>query len=243
MKKSSVSQQSVVVGGSVRSASSLFDDLIDQAKRTNLVTDVVYSFLVACDSAVRAKGSLPYKVRLSDKVVQRPRSGTLKLYDREKLRKFRVDGFKWSSETFGKIRINGESKLVCCYTRCTDNKSFYRRMYWLRNPETGKRASSLVLVHHYNLNDFVKVSDYERLSMFLGKLTRHPTVDFFNKGSSQQDVELLIKTLVQNVEKVLQLDIPGAPQQAPARHISLRKELLLLLLIRALQMSLMMLIG
>ena len=103
MKKSSVSQQSVVVGGSVRSASSLFDDLIDQAKRTNLVTDVVYSFLVACDSAVRAKGSLPNKVRLSEKVVQRPRSGTLKLYDREKLRKFRVDGFKWSSETFGKI--------------------------------------------------------------------------------------------------------------------------------------------
>ncbi|KAF5175820.1 Calmodulin-binding transcription activator [Thalictrum thalictroides] len=86
------------------------------------------------------------------KPVHLPRSGTIVLFDRKKLRNFRKDGHNWKKKKDGKtvkeahehLKVGNEERIHVYYAHGEDSPSFVRRCYWLLD----KTYEHVVLVHY-----------------------------------------------------------------------------------------------
>ncbi|XP_048235121.1 calmodulin-binding transcription activator 5 isoform X2 [Ricinus communis] len=86
------------------------------------------------------------------KPVKLPRSGTIVLFDRKKLRNFRKDGHNWKKKKDGKtikeahehLKVGNEERIHVYYAHGEDNSTFVRRCYWLLD----KTLEHIVLVHY-----------------------------------------------------------------------------------------------
>ncbi|KAI5744988.1 hypothetical protein M8J76_007214 [Diaphorina citri] len=83
----------------------------------------------------------------SKEVRIRPKSGSMLLYSRKKVR-YRRDGYCWKKRKDGKTTREDHMKLKCiygCYVHSAILPTFHRRCYWLlQNPD-------IVLVHYLNV--------------------------------------------------------------------------------------------
>ncbi|KAL3626586.1 hypothetical protein CASFOL_030135 [Castilleja foliolosa] len=82
-----------------------------------------------------------------------PKSGTVVLFDRKKLRNFRKDGHKWKKKKDGKtikeahehLKVGNDERIHVYYAHGEeDNSTFVRRCYWLLD----KSLEHIVLVHY-----------------------------------------------------------------------------------------------
>ncbi|KAJ8766433.1 hypothetical protein K2173_022492 [Erythroxylum novogranatense] len=81
-----------------------------------------------------------------------PKSGTIVLFDRKKLRNFRKDGHNWKKKNDGKtvkeahehLKVGNEERIHVYYAHGEDNPTFVRRCYWLLD----KTLEQIVLVHY-----------------------------------------------------------------------------------------------
>ncbi|XP_076318558.1 calmodulin-binding transcription activator 2-like isoform X3 [Tachypleus tridentatus] len=89
---------------------------------------------------------------LSKEVTIRPRSGSMLLYSRKRVR-YRRDGYCWKKRRDGKttredhmkLKVQGAECIYGCYVHSAILSTFHRRCYWLlQNPE-------IVLVHYLNV--------------------------------------------------------------------------------------------
>lgn len=86
------------------------------------------------------------------KPVNLPKSGTIVLFDRKKLRNFRRDGHNWKKKKDGKtvkeahehLKVGNEERIHVYYAHGEDNSTFVRRCYWLLD----KTLEHIVLVHY-----------------------------------------------------------------------------------------------
>lgn len=86
------------------------------------------------------------------KPVNLPKSGTVVLFDRKKLRNFRKDGHNWKKKKDGKtvkeahehLKVGNEEKIHVYYAHGKDKPTFVRRCYWLLD----KSQEHIVLVHY-----------------------------------------------------------------------------------------------
>ncbi|KAJ7955196.1 Calmodulin-binding transcription activator [Quillaja saponaria] len=86
------------------------------------------------------------------KPVHLPKSGTIILFDRKKLRNFRKDGHNWKKKKDGKtvkeahehLKVGNEERIHVYYAHGQDNSTFVRRCYWLLD----KSLEHIVLVHY-----------------------------------------------------------------------------------------------
>ncbi|KAM5577230.1 calmodulin-binding transcription activator 3 [Rosa sericea] len=82
----------------------------------------------------------------------KPSSGSLYLYDRNVLRSFRKDGYRWKKTKDGKavkeaherLKAGGVEALHCYYAHGEENENFQRRCYWMIEDP----SSHIVLVHY-----------------------------------------------------------------------------------------------
>ncbi|KAL3634643.1 hypothetical protein CASFOL_021697 [Castilleja foliolosa] len=81
-----------------------------------------------------------------------PKSGTIVLFDRKKLRNFRKDGHNWKKKKDGKtvkeaheqLKVGDKERIHVYYAHGEDNSTFVRRCYWLLD----KSLEYVVLVHY-----------------------------------------------------------------------------------------------
>ncbi|KAL2459310.1 Calmodulin-binding transcription activator 5 [Forsythia ovata] len=86
------------------------------------------------------------------KPVNLPKSGTILLFDRKKLRNFRKDGHNWKKKKDGRtvkeahehLKVGNEERIHVYYAHGEDNPTFVRRCYWLLE----KSLEHIVLVHY-----------------------------------------------------------------------------------------------
>ncbi|KAL3641901.1 hypothetical protein CASFOL_012716 [Castilleja foliolosa] len=86
------------------------------------------------------------------KPVISPKSGTIVLFDRKKLRNFRKDGLNWKKKRDGKtvkeahehLKVGDKERIHVYYAHGEDNPTFVRRCYWLLD----KSLEYIVLVHY-----------------------------------------------------------------------------------------------
>ncbi|KAI9084292.1 hypothetical protein K1719_033799 [Acacia pycnantha] len=86
------------------------------------------------------------------KPVTLPKSGTIVLFDRKKLRNFRKDGHNWKKKKDGKtvkeahehLKVGNEERIHVYYAHGEENSNFVRRCYWLLD----KSLEHIVLVHY-----------------------------------------------------------------------------------------------
>eukprot|EP00873_Tetraselmis_striata_P044374 jgi/Tetstr1/464638/TSEL_009392.t1 len=90
------------------------------------------------------------KFPLSAAAADMPPSGSLFLYDRKKVRFFRLDGHNWRKkhdgktvrETHEKLKVDNVDKLNCYYAHALEPFNLQRRCYWLLDND------KFVLVHY-----------------------------------------------------------------------------------------------
>merc|ERR1711998_435750 len=132
----------------VRGAMPLDAESLRTEARARWLTNVeVYTLLRHCHD---------FGFKTSLVVPECPASGTVMLYNKLCVKRFRQDGHNWVKrkngisvkESHEKLRINGEYVLTCCYTRGEDQPKFQRRLYWLLDP-----GSNTVLVHYLNTTE------------------------------------------------------------------------------------------
>ncbi|XP_039126113.1 calmodulin-binding transcription activator 1-like isoform X2 [Dioscorea cayenensis subsp. rotundata] len=109
------------------------------------------------------------KFRIAPEPPNKPRSGSLFLFDRKVLRYFRKDGHNWRKKKDGKTvkeaheRLKAESVdvLHCYYAHGEENENFQRRSYWLLDED----LMHIVLVHYLevkgNRSNFNRSRDAE----------------------------------------------------------------------------------
>lgn len=97
------------------------------------------------------------QLTLSEAPPVKPPSGSLFLFDRNKLRYFRKDGHNWRKKKDGrtvreaheKLKVGNKDAIHCYYAHGEDNPNFQRRSYWLL--EGG--YVNIVLVHYREVNE------------------------------------------------------------------------------------------
>ncbi|MCO5612681.1 hypothetical protein L7F22_066950 [Adiantum nelumboides] len=97
------------------------------------------------------------QLALSEASPVKPTSGSLFLFDRNKLRYFRKDGHNWRKKRDGrtvreaheKLKAGNKDAIHCYYAHGEDNPSFQRRSYWLL--EGG--YENIVLVHYREVTE------------------------------------------------------------------------------------------
>ncbi|KAI5061207.1 hypothetical protein GOP47_0023712 [Adiantum capillus-veneris] len=98
-----------------------------------------------------------HQLTLSEASPVKPSSGSLFLFDRNKLRYFRKDGHNWRKKRDGrtvreaheKLKAGNKDAIHCYYAHGEDNPSFQRRSYWLL--EGG--YENIVLVHYREVTE------------------------------------------------------------------------------------------
>lgn len=94
---------------------------------------------------------------LSDEVQQRPRNGSVFLFDRRRCKSFKKDAYVWKRRKTGGansvredrmcLKINGIACIYGCYSHSSLMSTFHRRCYWLLD------KPDLVLVHYLQTPD------------------------------------------------------------------------------------------
>lgn len=104
--------------------------------------------------------------QLASEPPNRPRAGSLFLFDRKILRYFRKDGHRWRKKKDGKTIKEAHEKLKagsvdvlhCYYAHGEDNENFQRRSYWMLH----EQLENIVLVHYREVKEGSKL-DVSRL--------------------------------------------------------------------------------
>ncbi|KAI8036342.1 hypothetical protein M5D96_010935 [Drosophila gunungcola] len=94
----------------------------------------------------------------SKEVRTRPKSGSLLLYSRKKVR-YRRDGYCWKKRKDGKttredhmkLKVQGTECIYGCYVHSAILPTFHRRCYWLLQDTSCKQNPDIVLVHYLNV--------------------------------------------------------------------------------------------
>ncbi|KAH7423438.1 hypothetical protein KP509_12G055700 [Ceratopteris richardii] len=103
-----------------------------------------------------------HQLALSEAAPIKPTSGSLFLFDRNKIRYFRKDGHNWRKKKDGKtvreahekLKVGNKDAIHCYYAHGEDNPNFQRRSYWLL--EGG--LDNIVLVHYREVSEVVSSS-------------------------------------------------------------------------------------
>ncbi|XP_078429660.1 calmodulin-binding transcription activator 3-like isoform X2 [Wolffia australiana] len=110
--------------------------------------------------------------RIAPEAPNRPRSGSLFLFDRKALRYFRRDGHNWRKKKDGKtvkeaherLKVGSVDMLHCYYAHGEDRENFQRRSYWLLEED----YTHIVLVHYLEVQNtktsFCRQKDAEETS-------------------------------------------------------------------------------
>ncbi|XP_065842161.1 uncharacterized protein [Oscarella lobularis] len=96
-----------------------------------------------------------HKEWLVDTIPNKPEHGSLFLYRRAKINKFKGDGHEWKKrgdgkstrEDHGRLKINGVECLGARYAHSSVLSSFHRRRYWLLHDPR------VILVHYLNVDE------------------------------------------------------------------------------------------
>ncbi|RWS29549.1 calmodulin-binding transcription activator-like protein [Leptotrombidium deliense] len=121
---------------------------------------------------------------LSKEVKIRPKSGSMMLYSRKRVR-YRRDGYCWKKRKDGKttredhmkLKVQGTECIYGCYVHSAILPTFHRRCYWLlQNPD-------IVLVHYLN----VPYTDDNKIIS--------PTLNYFSDSKKEWTKEELISEL------------------------------------------------
>lgn len=132
------------------------------------------------------------KFRIAPEPPNKPRSGSLFLFDRKVLRYFRKDGHNWRKKKDGKTvkeaheRLKAESVdvLHCYYAHGEENENFQRRSYWLLEED----LMHIVLVHYLevkgNRSNFSRTRDAEETVQSAHITTPTSSSSFTNQNPS-----------------------------------------------------------
>ncbi|XP_022247268.1 LOW QUALITY PROTEIN: calmodulin-binding transcription activator 2-like [Limulus polyphemus] len=151
---------------------------------------------------------------LSKEVKIRPKSGSMLLYSRKRVR-YRRDGYCWKKRRDGKttredhmkLKVQGAECIYGCYVHSAILPTFHRRCYWLlQNPD-------IVLVHYLNVpySDDNKILISPSLSYCADK--KEWTKDelivqlrpmFYNKNELDLNNELEISQTTETIEAIVQ---------------------------------------
>ncbi|XP_076358099.1 calmodulin-binding transcription activator 2-like isoform X3 [Tachypleus tridentatus] len=151
---------------------------------------------------------------LSKEVKIRPKSGSMLLYSRKRVR-YRRDGYCWKKRKDGKttredhmkLKVQGTECIYGCYVHSAILPTFHRRCYWLlQNPD-------IVLVHYLNVpySDDNKILISPSLSYCADKKewTKEELISqlkpmFYSENEPDLNNELEISQTAETVEAVVQ---------------------------------------
>ncbi|XWS63886.1 hypothetical protein CRYUN_Cryun06bG0139700 [Craigia yunnanensis] len=97
------------------------------------------------------------KYQLTQEPPQKPRSGSLFLFNKRVLRFFRKDGHSWRKKKDGRtvgeaherLKVGNVETLNCYYAHGEQNPNFQRRSFWMLDPA----YEHIVLVHYREINE------------------------------------------------------------------------------------------
>ncbi|KAJ8747627.1 hypothetical protein K2173_012895 [Erythroxylum novogranatense] len=124
------------------------------------------------------------------KPVHLPKSGTIVLFDRKKLRNFRKDGHNWKKKKDGKtvkeahehLKVGDEERIHVYYAHGEDTPTFVRRCYWLLD----KTLEHIVLVHYRETQEGSQVTPVNSNSSSVSdQAVPWLLSEEFNSGGSQ----------------------------------------------------------
>ncbi|GAB6031367.1 hypothetical protein CHUAL_009151 [Chamberlinius hualienensis] len=157
----------------------------------------------------------------------RPKSGSMLLYSRKKVR-YRRDGYCWKKRKDGKttredhmkLKVQGTECIYGCYVHSAILPTFHRRCYWLlQNPD-------IVLVHYLNVpySDDNKMVIAPSLSFYGDKKewTKDELISqlkpmFFSENEPDLNNELEISQTAETVEAIVQQLMEKQRTRLPAK--------------------------
>eukprot|EP00472_Partenskyella_glossopodia_P000664 CAMPEP_0197543066 /NCGR_PEP_ID=MMETSP1318-20131121/68041_1 /TAXON_ID=552666 /ORGANISM="Partenskyella glossopodia, Strain RCC365" /LENGTH=645 /DNA_ID=CAMNT_0043102375 /DNA_START=173 /DNA_END=2110 /DNA_ORIENTATION=+ len=93
-----------------------------------------------------------HSLEISVEPRDKPKMGSLFLFNRKMTRRWRADGHEWKqkNDSHERLKVDGETVLGCCYNTHRSMPEFHRRGYWLlSNPD-------IMLVHYASVKAPVK---------------------------------------------------------------------------------------
>ncbi|CAK8567146.1 unnamed protein product [Lathyrus sativus] len=136
------------------------NDLFQEAKKRWLKPIEVFCILQNHDMC-----------KFTEVPVNKPRDGSVHLFNKRVMRFFRKDGHNWRKKKDGRTVAEGHERLKvgnvealnCYYAQGAENHSFRRRSYWMLNPE----YEHVVFVHYRETNEGTSNSSpVTRLSIY-----------------------------------------------------------------------------
>ncbi|CAF0709983.1 unnamed protein product [Brachionus calyciflorus] len=130
----------------------------------------------------------------TEEIVQRPRNGSVFLFDRRKVKNFKKDGFNWKRRKTGGansvredrmyLKINGVDCIYGCYSHSSIISTFHRRCYWLLD------KPDFVLVHYLQTPNTDTAECY--ININLSNLTNSDTEANTNTEELKSEIKSML---------------------------------------------------